>query len=186
MNSSEKKKRAIVFVDGNNWYHNLKKMIKKPREIKIKKLSEQICNHFNLDLKGIKYYNSIPNIEDGEEVYYKHMVFLANLKRDGIEVKTRKLRRLKEKGIIVRVEKGIDLMIGCDIIEKCLIDRECDCAVLVSGDSDFIPVMNLVKKQGKEVLTVCSAKGYATELMKGEFRFWILKKQELNICSAGK
>ena len=71
------KKRAIVFIDGNNWYHNLKSILNKPGILSFKKLANLIAEHFNLNIKEIRYYNSIPDIELGEKIYYKHMVFLA-------------------------------------------------------------------------------------------------------------
>jgi len=179
------KKRAIIFIDGNNWYHNLKSIIDKPRTIDLKKLSKMICERFNLSLVEIRYYNSIPDIELGDVLYYKHMVFLDKLKKSGVVVRTRKLKKIREGGKILRVEKGVDVMISTDIVSKALVENECDCCVLISGDADFFPVMQLIKKAGKEVLTVSVLKGYARELLQGEFRFWILKKDDLNRCIRG-
>ena len=173
------KKKAIVFIDGNNWYHNVKALINKPKSVDFKKLSDMIAGHFDLDIVGIRYYNSTPDIDLGEDNYYKHMVFLAGLKRKGLEVNTNKLKKIKANGKIIRVEKGIDVMIAVDMINKVLVEKECDCCVLISGDSDFVPVMRLIKKSGKEALTASVLRGYARELLQGEFRFWILKKNDI-------
>ena len=173
------KKRAIVFIDGNNWYHGVKSVIRKPRAVQLDKLSALVANRFDLDVVEIRYYNSIPDIELGEDNYYKHMVFLAGLKKKGLIVNTNKLKKIKVNGKVVRVEKGIDVMIATDMISKTLVESECDCCVLISGDSDFVPVMRLIKKFGKEVLTASVLRGYARELLQGEFRFWILKKQDV-------
>ncbi|MFA5060920.1 MAG: NYN domain-containing protein [Candidatus Pacearchaeota archaeon] len=176
------KKKTIVFIDGNNWYHNVKSIIKKPRQINLKKLSNLIIEKFSLELVEIRYYNSVPDIGLGEENYYKHMVFLNNLKKQGIIVNTRKLKKMNLNGKLVRVEKGVDVMISSDMVRKTLLERKCDCCVLITGDSDYIPMMQLIKKLGKEVLTASVMKGYARELLKGDFRYWILKKQDLNKC----
>jgi uncharacterized LabA/DUF88 family protein len=176
------KKRAIMFIDGNNWYHNVKSIVEKPRSINFEKFSDMISQHFDLNILEIRYYNSVPDIELGEDVYYKHMVFLAWLKQKGIEVNTTKLKKVRLNGKSLRVEKGIDVMITVDMIRKTLLEKECDCCVLISGDSDFVPVMRLIKAAGKEVLTTSVLKGYARELLQGEFRFWILKKQDLKKC----
>ena len=85
-------KKAIVFVDGNNWYHNVKTVFRKPRVVDIRKLARLACDKFGLDLVEVRYYNSIPDIEMGEENYYKHMVFLAGLERKRVIVNTRKLK----------------------------------------------------------------------------------------------
>ena len=89
-----KKRRAIIFIDGSNFYHNSKSIIDKPGKIDFIKLAQFICLHFNFSLKEIRYYNSVPDISDGEEVYYKHMKFLEELKKQGIIVKTRKLKKI--------------------------------------------------------------------------------------------
>lgn len=179
------KKKAIVFVDGNNWYHNVKSIIVKPRAIDFRKLASMVAEHFDLNVIEIRYYNSTPDIELGEDNYYKHMVFLASLKQKGLTVKTRKLKKIKVGGKVIRVEKGIDVMISTDMMRKTLVENSCDCCILITGDSDFVPVMQLIKKAKKEVLTVSVLKGYSRELLQGEFRFWILKKQDIVKCFGG-
>lgn len=173
------KKRAIIFIDGNNWYHNLKNIMK-PSKIDFKKLVEFICKHFDLELIEIRYYNSIPNIEDSEEIYYKHQEFLSDLRKKGIIVKTRKLKNIKEKEL--QIEKGIDVMIASEIISKSLVEKKCDCCVLISGYADFIPAMQIVKNAKKEVITTCVINGYSRELLQGRFRYLILKKEDLEEC----
>jgi len=176
------KKKAIMFVDGNNWYHNVKSVVAKPRGIDFRKLADMIAEHFDLEILGIRYYNSVPDIEFSEEVYYKHMVFLAGLKQKGLDVNVLKLKKMKVGGKSFVVEKGIDVMIATDMINKTLLEKECECCVLISGDSDFVPVMRLIKGTGKEVLTVSVLRGYARELLQGKFRFWIMKKGDVMKC----
>ena len=43
-------KKAIIFIDGNNLYHNIKQMKIKPSNLDFKKLVDFICKHFNLNL----------------------------------------------------------------------------------------------------------------------------------------
>jgi len=176
------RKKAIMFIDGNNWYHNVKSIVPKPRILNFRKLADMIGEKFDLDVGEIRYYNSTPDIGLGDEYYYKHMVFLNGLKKKGINVKTRKLKKIKVGGKILRVEKGVDVMIGADMISKVLVEKKCEACVLISGDSDFVPVMQLIKKAGNEVLTTSVLKGYARELLQGEFRFWILKKMDVEGC----
>ncbi|MCH7850132.1 MAG: NYN domain-containing protein [Nanoarchaeota archaeon] len=179
MNSSGKK-RAIVFVDGNNWYHNVKSIVKKPKSVDFGRLANLIAKHFDMEVLEIRYYNSTPDIGLGEDNYYKHMVFLAGLKKKGIYVNTNKLKKIKTNGKIIRLEKGIDVTIAVDMIKMALIEKKCESCILISGDSDFLPVMRLIKEAGREVLTASVIRGYARELLQGEFRFWILKKSDIN------
>jgi len=178
------RKRAIVFIDGNNWYHGVKTIIRKPRSVRLDKLSALVASKFDLDVVEMRYYNSIPDIELGEDNYYKHMVFLAGLKKQGFVVSTNKLKKLRVDGKTLRVEKGVDVMIATDMIRLSLIDNACDCCVLISGDSDFVPAMRTIKNGGKEVLTASVLRTYARELLQGEFRFWILKKGDVRKCFA--
>ncbi|MBS3091887.1 NYN domain-containing protein [Candidatus Pacearchaeota archaeon] len=164
-------KSAIVFIDGNNWYHNLKTIVK-PSKIDLRKLAVFICNKFNLTLKEIRYYNSIPDISDNEINYHKHINFLSGLAKEKVIVKTRKLSKLKK-------EKGIDVLIASDMIRNTIIDKKCDVCILISGDADFIPVMEIIKDLKKEAITAMISNGYARELMQGRFRFLILKAKDI-------
>jgi len=105
-----------------------------------------IAENFDLDIIDIRYYNSTPDIDLGEDNYYKHMVFLAGLKKSGIVVNTNKLKKIRVDGKVLRVEKGVDVMITTDMMRKSLVENMCDCCVLISGDSDFVPVMRAIKK----------------------------------------
>ena len=56
-------KKAIIFIDANNWYHNIKHWFK-PSEIDILKLSEFIAKEKNLDVLKICWYTSMPDIKE--------------------------------------------------------------------------------------------------------------------------
>jgi len=203
-------KKAIVFVDANNWYHNVKKIFR-PSTISIKKVSELICNNLKYDLKEIRWYASIPDITDGEEVYYEHMRFLSELEKEGIKLITRKLQRLSAKEIIKkkretidsldlcknckplieasfldladisRKEKGVDVWLAIDMVKKSLIDKDCDVCILISGDTDFVPAVKLIQKAKKEVLSAFVPYGYSSEL-RNSTRYFILRKETLIKC----
>jgi uncharacterized LabA/DUF88 family protein len=203
-------KKAIIFVDANNWYHNVSHYFK-PGEIDIIKIVDLICKIKDFNSIEIRWYNSIPNIQDGESMYYKHMSFLSNLEKKGIKVITRKLQRLSNKEIIIKKretidnlelcnvckpliesvfldladikkkEKGIDVWIAVDMIKASVIDKNCDVCILISGDTDFVPALDIIKKQGKEVLTAMVPNGYSSELRQ-KFPYIILNKEKLIQC----
>jgi uncharacterized LabA/DUF88 family protein len=208
-------RQAIVFIDGNNLYHNLKATFIQPSVIHLGKLSDFICEHFGCERIKTIYYNSVPSIADGEEVYYGHMKFLEDVKKlPNFEVKTRKLQRSSTfervqtvhrevdslglckiclpivkshwKDYICSInvrEKGIDVMIAIDIIKLGLVDKAFDAYILISGDADFIPVMDLLKNSGKTAFSACTAKGYSYELRKTHGWFILDKEQILKKCS---
>ena len=202
-------KRAIIFVDANNWYHNLKKWFI-PSDIDISKVADLIFKEKKLDLLEIRWYASVPNIEDNKLVYLRHMDFLSNLKKKNIKVITRKLQRLSTKELkkkrqelldswdlckickpIVessfldityhsQKEKGIDVWIAIDMVKEA-INNKVDCVVLVSGDADFVPAFNLIKEIGKEVLSSFVPGGYSNELRQ-RFPYFLLRKEILLKC----
>ena len=202
-------KNAIVFVDANNWYHNVKHWFK-PGDIDIVKVSEFICDKFGYKLKEIRWYASVPSIKDGEAMFYKHLSFLSHLEKKGVKVITRKLQTLSNKEIlkkkrdildnldlcetckplvestfldladIKRKEKGIDVWIAVDMIRLGIIENEYDVCILISGDADFTPALELIDKE-KDILSVFVPQGYAYEL-RDKFHYFILKKSILRQC----
>ena len=207
-------KRTIIFIDANNWYHNVKKLFE-PGFVDIKKVSEFLCTVKKYSLAEIRWYASTPSIADGEAMYYKHMSFLENLKKQGVKVITRKLQRLSNKEILQKKrniidnldlckncrpliesafldlaelkkkEKGIDVWIAIDMIRKSIIENECEVCILISGDADFVPALSLIKSHGKEILTAMVTFGYSSELIR-EFPFFILRKETLIKCQRVK
>jgi len=175
------KRDAIVFIDGSNWYHNSKSMIEKSKRIDFNCLAKFICDNFNLNLKQVRYYNAVPDISDNKEIYYNHIEFLDKLKKDSIIVKTRKLKYIKK--LKIKIEKGVDVLIASEMVRKTLVEKECQVCILISGDADFIPVMEIIKDSKNEAITCSVINGYARELLQGKFRYLILKKEDLDSCS---
>lgn len=203
-------KEAIVFVDANNWYHNVK-LLFRPSKISIVKISNLICRNLKLKLKEIRWYASIPDISDGEKEYFDHMRFLSELEKEGVKVITRKLQRLSAKEIlkkkrdiidsldlcnnckpiveasfldladIKKKEKGIDVWIAIDMVKKAIFDKECDVCILISGDTDFVPAVKLIKGAGKEVLSAFVPFGYSSEL-RNSTSYFIIRKETLVKC----
>lgn len=203
-------KKAIVFIDANNWYHNVKHWFK-PSDIDIKKVVNLISKEKDLDVLEIRWYASMPNRQDNELVYKRQRAFLGNLQKQGVKIITRKLQRLSTKEIkkkrqdfidawdlcdkckpIVeesfldiadhhKKEKGIDVWIAVDMIRKSVIEKECDVCFLISGDADFVPSLELVQKQEKEVLSVFIPRGYSSELRQ-KFPFMIIQREDITKC----
>jgi len=203
-------KKAIFFFDANNWYHNVKKY-HNPSGIDIQKLVNHLCKVKDYELVEIRWYASIPSISDGSDMYYRHISYLESLRKKGIIVITRKLQKLSNKEIIKkkqqiisnldlcesceklveanfldladikRKEKGIDVWIGVDMLNLSVIEKRCDVCVLISGDADFVPALNIVKNNKKEILTAMTPLGYSRELIK-EFPYFIIKNETLLRC----
>jgi len=90
---------------------------------------------------------------------------------------------IESLGEIAKKEKGIDVEIAVEMINKSIIEKECDCCILISGDADFIPAMEIIKKSGMEVIPSSVPIGFSNELKSGKYRYLLLKRQELtNKC----
>ncbi|MEK6859975.1 MAG: NYN domain-containing protein [Nanoarchaeota archaeon] len=202
-------KKAIVFIDANNWYHNIKGWFK-PSDINIKKVVDLVSKEKNINVTEIRWYVSMPSIKDNELIYKRQRSFLGYLEKQGIKVITRKLQRLSNKEIVKKrqelldswdlcafckpivessfldiqnpnqKEKGIDVWIAIDMVKE-TIQNNLDCCILISGDADFVPAFKLIKSLGKEVLSVFVPRGYSNELRQ-KFPYFILKREDLNKC----
>ena len=69
-------KDAIIFIDGNNLYHNLRQMKIKPGNLDFEKFVQVICEFFGVNLKEVRYYNSVPTLRDGKDIYFSHLKFI--------------------------------------------------------------------------------------------------------------
>ena len=92
-------KKAIIFVDANNWHHNVRRMFN-PSDIDICLFKDLISEKFNLGVVEIRWYASMPSLADGELMYKRHRAFLGSLEKRGIKVITRKLQRLSNKEVL--------------------------------------------------------------------------------------
>jgi len=172
-------KKAVIFIDGNNFYHNTKNIILHSKKISFQKLGSLVKDKFNLDLCEIRYYNSIPNESDSN--YPKHLSYLNQLKNKGVNVITRELQGKED----YKHEKGIDVLIAVDMINLCLMEKVCEVCVLVSGDADFLPAMDVIKNSNKEVIVCSSYRGFSKKFREGKFRYFILRDEELKTIGSG-
>jgi len=202
-------KKAIIFIDANNWYHNVKGWFK-PSDIDIKKVAGFIAKEKKVQIAEIRWYVSMPSIEDNELVYKRQRSFLGYLEKQGVKIVTRKLQRLSNKEIVKKrqelldswdlckvcrpivessfldikdqnqKEKGIDVWIAIDMVKEA-IQNNLDFCILISGDADFVPALDLVKSLKKEVLSAFVPRGYSNEIRQ-KFQYLILKREDLSKC----
>jgi len=119
--------QTIIFIDGNNLYHNLVEMGIKPSHLDFNKLVNYICEHYSFELKKVIYYNSVPDLKDGKILYYSHLKFIDDLRKlPKFEIKTRKLQIHSTKELLKEKQKLIDSMDLCKIckpvVEETILD----------------------------------------------------------------
>jgi uncharacterized LabA/DUF88 family protein len=205
----DSEKEAIIFIDGNNLYHNLKQMKIRPSNLDFQKFVDLICNYFKVNLNEVKYYNSMPTIRDGKDLYFAHLKFIDDLRKlPKFTIITRKLQvhsneeLLKEKRELIdsmdlcknckpiveenildtiknvkKKEKGVDVKLAVDLIDSAINKNKIN-LILVSGDADFIPALELAKKKQANVLSASLAKGYSHQLRE-IFPFFAMGKNKI-------
>jgi uncharacterized LabA/DUF88 family protein len=141
------KERASIFIDGSNLYHNLKNLkvkISIEELIRLIESKREIIDIFyytaNLDQFNSQKYDDHRKFLDKIEKIPKLHVILCNLKKIKIS-----------KNKFIYQIKGDDINLAVDLL-KGSYENLYDIAIIVSGDADFIPAINLIKSKNKKVI----------------------------------
>lgn len=150
-------KRAMVFIDGSNFYHGI-------RDILGRVNVDYNCMIHKLlrgrELIRVYYYIPIINRDEAEEQYRSQQRFLTYLQ--GTPYFHIKYGRLVRQGEIL-VEKSIDVQLAVDMVRYAAQDHY-DVAILISGDGDFAPAVESAKDLGKQVEAAFFQQQTSTEL----------------------
>lgn len=149
----EKEIRTAVFIDGANLFYVEKSL---DFNISFEKLSTYF--HRNFNIYNIYYYTGV-DLEDEKE-----NDFLDNLAYLGMTVRKKPLKIIRtgpnENDIIKKANLDIEIVI--DMINTCnLYDR----LILISGDSDFVRALELIRSHGKEIFVMSERGHIAKELI---------------------
>lgn len=142
-----KKERVSIFIDGSNLYHSLKKL--GDFKMDFEKLLKELSKH--RILVTAFYYIAPLDITLNEEKYWDHQKFLTELEKiSNFKVVLCTLRKYKkEDGTFSYEVKGDDVHLANDVLVGAY-ENLYDVMVLVSGDEDFIPIINTLKRLNKK------------------------------------
>jgi uncharacterized LabA/DUF88 family protein len=160
MSDKKDPKKVMVFIDGNNLFHRMWDFYR--QHIDIPLMAETLCGEFR-ELKQIRYYYSPfvrevnAHIASEQQAYVNHfesnpLVYVCRGKyiRSKLllkkEVRDRLADSIQPGDLTSYVEKGIDVQIAVDMIGLGL-KKEYDTAILISTDSDFVPVVNYLQSE---------------------------------------
>ncbi len=147
-------KRAVVFVDGQNLFHQAREAFGHTYpSYEVKHLAEAICRREGWTLTQVWFYTGIPDASDNPRWHHFWTHKLAAMGRRGVHTFSRPLRyRVKSVRLpdgqkytfLSGEEKGIDVRLAIDVI-RLGYRREYDVAVVVSQDQDLSEVADEIR-----------------------------------------
>ena len=159
-------KKAIVFIDGSNWYHKLKHLLATPQPDGTCSLRPPI----DFDVRGfatnlvapdtlveIRYYigkvRRIRGDAKSEMLYANQQKLLRFLQTQHVTLGFGHLINYPDGSFH---EKGVDILLAVEMI-RCVLEKKCEVAYLVSSDTDLVPAVDECKRLGSEVVYVGSS-----------------------------
>lgn len=137
--------RVAVFIDGSNLYNGMRDNLSNTR-VNLQEFVKQLVN--NRKLYRTYYYNA-PLTDDYEtDLRDGQQRFFESLRR--IPYVTVRLGRLHRRQDGSLVEKGIDVALAVESLSQAYEDAY-DTALLVSGDGDYVELVEALKRKGKKV-----------------------------------
>lgn len=116
--------------------------------------------------------------KDDERRYSKMQLFLTSLKRlPRFEIK---LGRLQLIGGQFK-QKMIDVLMSLDIVNMCF-DNQIQHAILIAGDSDFVPAIKKAKDCGAIVHLFCHQKSVHNEILDEVDEFHLISEELISKC----
>lgn len=125
--------RVAILIDTQNLYHSAKNLYK--AKVNFKAVVDAALGERRL-IRALSY---VVNTESGEE-----NAFFEALEKVGIEIKTKDLQ------IFYGGAKKADWDVGM-AVDAIKLAHKVDAIILVTGDGDFIPLVEYVKSQGCQV-----------------------------------
>lgn len=147
------RERVVLFVDGSNLFGSIREMSRKTGTrvgIDYERFFRFLAG--NRPLVRVYFYTSLPPQESQPDAYKQQIDFIYAVRlranENGINLKVRQaFRQPRSYGFI---EKGTDVKLATDLLSLAF-HNAFDIAVLVSGDSDFVEVVEEVQRLGKIV-----------------------------------
>lgn len=149
---SNKMERVSVYIDGANFFGGLRTIDERYTDTKFD--FEKYIKHSvgQRKLIAVYYYNASLKQEKNPEIFKKQQRLLERLRR--IEnfnvILCRRQKRTDSDGQSYFVIKGDDIRLAIDMLNDAW-ENKFDTAILMSGDGDFAPLVENVKKKGKKV-----------------------------------
>lgn len=143
--------RAAVFIDAANILYSQQTLGWRVDYAKLKSYFEREC-----DLRGIFFYTGLV----GDNA--KQQSFLGKLRSLGYHVHSKEVKRIRTGHESFLMKGNLDVELAIDAVLKM---HTYDTLVLMSGDSDFAYLLDILKKNGKRVIVLSARDHIARELV---------------------
>jgi len=148
--SSSNKERAIVLIDGRNFYHKLKDLGLQTLTFDYAAFSLLLAGHRQM-VRRTYYVGEVrtDGTAHAQKLYNNQQKLIAHLKVCGFRYQFGYL--LKSDGVFH--EKGVDVHMAVDLLVAAY-ENLCERIYLVSSDTDLIPAIQKAQTKGKMVAYV--------------------------------
>ena len=154
-----KKQRVIVYIDGYNLYYGMRSAYKSQYKwLDLQALSESLLRP-DMTLTAVKYFTaitkSLTHSKQRQAIYLKALQAHCNkleIHYGRFLFKPQKCQKCEEQYIIPE-EKKTDVNIACQILNDTHLDYYDRCYI-VSGDSDLVPPLQIIKENHPNKQTV--------------------------------
>jgi len=149
--------KVVVFID-NAYFLRLKKyFFKSGIKFSVKNFVENVAKKNNLFVEKIFLYDAPPFQNEQPTPEEKKMKvlydkFVYRFKGEGIVVREGRTQRLKVDDSFIYKQKGVDMLLGIDVVGILNYFSDLKKVVLLTGDSDFVPVVERLKEIGVEII----------------------------------
>lgn len=191
VSSVKEEQRTIVYIDGHNLYYGLRSTYgTRYKWLDVQALSESLLQPGML-LTAVKYFTAI--VQDTTHVKQvgarqRQELYLKALQThcDKLEIhygrfmsKSQKCGKCGEQYVSFE-EKKTDVNIACRILNDAHLDHY-DCCYVVSGDSDLVPPLEIVKRNhpGKRIIVACPPQRKSIELCESADGWFTISRQKL-------
>lgn len=143
----KKKERVAIFIDAGNFHHSTKNIRARGYKVDLKKITKELARGRKIN---VFYYTGVLDPTYNIEKYKEQKQLLTDLKEiTNFKVVLCDMRKTKINNEIKYEIKGDDIYLAHDLLIGAF-DNLYDVAIIVSGDADFIPVINTLRNRFKK------------------------------------
>lgn len=158
------KGKVYVFIDAANIFYTQQTLGWKISYEKLKRYFQEECGE-NLGLMFV--YTAY----DSERSQQKK--FLDMLEINGYIVRTKEVKRIRVAKGTYEWKGDFDVELSMDVLDNI---RKFETAILLSGDSDFAPIVKRMKDKNKKVIVMSAKHHISRELIRLSDKYINLKK----------